>query len=252
MSEADWWLCASCSSLNNLAARKCYSCGHRKPKDAVRASDYLGYRPVVSWDGKVRFEQLTAEELGRKPETPAASGAGSQLPPLREPQRRDTLAVAPRPPHPARITYRLVDPAPPPSSLPLGSAVPPPPGAPTPPGSPPAGIAAGPALVPVGPGPDPTAQPQGQLWPHWRELLDGPAPHADRLRRAASNDAAIGMRSTSGSRSDGMTLSSAIRVARTGDAREFIAWPEADRRPDEAGSSAEEHPAPSAEVRPPE
>ena len=35
-------------------------------------------------------------------------------------------------------------------------------------------------------------------------------------------------------------------------AREFIAWPEADRLPDELGEAADERPTPSADVRPPE
>lgn len=275
MGEADWWLCASCSSLNNLAARKCYSCGQRKSKHAVRASEYLGYRPVVSWDGKVKLENLTAEERVRV--APQASDMTSQLTPLREPVQRNTLAVAPRPPHPARITYRLVEAAPgAPRTLPPlygRAASPAPPGAPRagaapepltvpvgpgpdatarPPGAPEAGGSPGPLTVAVGPGPDPAALPPGQQWPHWQELLDGPVPHAERLRTAASGDAASGTRTNVGSRSDGMTLRSAIRLARTGDAGEFIAWPEADRPPEEADETAGERPAPSAEGRPPE
>ena len=39
MSEADWWLCPECQSLNNLSARKCYSCRAKKPTDAARASE---------------------------------------------------------------------------------------------------------------------------------------------------------------------------------------------------------------------
>ncbi len=227
MSEADWWLCDSCSSLNNLAARKCYSCDKRKPKDAVRASEFLNYRPVVSWDGKVRLEQLPFDEQSPREDLPRAPRSRPLPPPLRQPMPRDTLAVAPRPPHPARITYRLdeqpITPPPRPAWGPTAAS--PPPGA----IGPDATTARPP--VPVGPGPEVDAQPPGEPWPHWKELLDAPAPQAERLRASASRDAARGLRGGAGSGADGLTLRSAIRLARTGDAREFVPWPEEDRRP---------------------
>ena len=236
MSEADWWLCARCSSLNNLAARKCYSCRLRKPKDAVRASQHLGYVPVTSWDGKVTFEQVRhalpdAPGGTARPPTPAepatpATPAAPTLPPLRLPEPRHILAVAPQPPNPARITYQ--DEAPPPGP---------------------------PPLVAVGPG-EP-AQPQTDVtpWPHWQELLDGPVPHAERLRETVDEEAGgallpRGGVPTSHSSED---LWTAIRQARAGDSssRSFIPWPTTDRaqpeedRPSEAlrSLSPAKHPA---------
>jgi hypothetical protein len=54
--EADLWLYEGCQSLNHHSARKCYSCRKRKPKRAQRASQFLGYVPVITWDKRVRFE----------------------------------------------------------------------------------------------------------------------------------------------------------------------------------------------------
>lgn len=247
MGEADWWLCESCSSLNNLAARKCYSCGERKTKAAVRASEYLGYRPIVSWDGKIKLEQKTIEE--RVAEKRAAERAaalampdGAGIPALREPVRRDTLAVAPRPPNPARVTYRLDEP-------PRGPAVPlPGPGSggmlvgPQPASMPGSGAGAPRPAIPVGPGPGTPVRAPGDPWPHWRELLDGPMPHADRLRDSVSTNAGTGRQVGQGSQRDAFTLRSAIRLARTGDAREFIPWPEADRREAAVEGAAEGQP----------
>jgi hypothetical protein len=73
-SEVDWWLCETCQSLNNLSARRCYSCRERRPRDPLRAGDLLGYRAVVGRDGKVSFEPR-----------PAVEGAPRVLPPLRDP-----------------------------------------------------------------------------------------------------------------------------------------------------------------------
>lgn len=277
MGEADWWLCGACSSLNNLAARKCYSCGQGKPREAVRASEYLGYRPVVSWDGKVRLEQLTAEEREAEGGAQQAKRAELQVPALREPVPRDTLAVAPRPPNPARITYRLEVPPPvPPGALPMRGpgpmlagtlpTAPGPVGVPGPvvpgPGAPglgapglgapgPGGVSASP-LKAVGPGPAVAARPPGDPWPHWRELLAGPTPHAERLRDTVSGNATPRARSEPGSPEGGMTLRSAIRRARTGDAREFIPWPAADRRVEEAEGAGEAAAAWPSEDRAPE
>jgi hypothetical protein len=86
--------------------------------------------------------------------------------------------------------------------------------------------------------------PPAEPWPHWRELLDAPVPHADQLRSAISGGSGTEARSGSGSQQGSLTLRSAIRLARTGDAREFIPWPEADRRqpereaPDRAGPTS--------------
>ena len=94
-------------SLNNLSARRCYACRRRKPKRASRASQLLGYRPVVSWDGKVRLEMLVPSETSAGMERPATA---PKPPPLREPPRRSTLEVAPSPPQGARICYRVEPP----------------------------------------------------------------------------------------------------------------------------------------------
>jgi hypothetical protein len=102
MSDADWWLC-ECQSLNNLSARRCYSCRKRRPKTPVRASEHLGYRAVVSWDGKVRMEE-------RRPDL-VVPVVPQRPPPIREPVMRSILDVAPPPPEGARITYWTGDPA---------------------------------------------------------------------------------------------------------------------------------------------
>ncbi|HYO18133.1 MAG TPA: hypothetical protein VES02_05645, partial [Dermatophilaceae bacterium] len=107
--DADWWLCDSCQSLNNLSARRCYACRKRMPKRASRASQLLGYRPVVSWDGKVRLEMRVPSETSAGIER---SATVTKPPPLREPPRRSTLEVAPSPPRGARICYRLDEPPP--------------------------------------------------------------------------------------------------------------------------------------------
>jgi hypothetical protein len=111
MGESDWWMCDRCRSLNNLSARKCYSCGHGKPKDSQKASEFMGYVPVVTREGKVRLdfpEQVAgvtaAQEIGAK----------RQAPPLRDPIPRSITDVAPRVPHGIRVVYRLDGPPPPP------------------------------------------------------------------------------------------------------------------------------------------
>jgi hypothetical protein len=106
MSEADWWVCDACRSLNNLSARRCYSCHRRKPKHALRASQQLGFISYVTWDGKVHFEPAPPdlaelEKLARETRRP---------PRIRDPQPRSVLEVAPAFPLGTRITYRLGDP----------------------------------------------------------------------------------------------------------------------------------------------
>lgn len=183
MSEADWWLCGDCQSLNNLSARTCYSCGRRKPAHAVRATEVLGLIPVESWDGKVRYLQRDVPPEPRP-----------WVRPIRDPVRRPTLAVAPRPPYGARITYHptVVPPSPGQARARVGTH----PGRPStamPTGDPsmaprmerpdePPAVAVGPGL-PVPPE-DPAIVDRGPHWPHWRDLLDVPTPRADRLRAA--------------------------------------------------------------------
>lgn len=204
MGEGDWWLCRDCQSLNNLSARKCYSCGKRKPKRAVRASDYLGYQPVMSWDGKISMRPVASA---------GSEDAGTKVPPIRDPIPRNTLAVAPRPPKGARIVYRDVAPVqiwraapriPGPPVLPVtGPPVPPPaPGVPAPLSrpmpfvpvtdvrrmiavglAPPSGVARTADPEPAEPETN-QAQEETEPWPHWYERLDVPTPHADRLRTA--------------------------------------------------------------------
>ena len=264
MSEADWWLCSHCQSLNNLSARKCYSCRRRKPKDSVRASEYLGYVPVVDQNGKVALADIpppvTGSQLG-----PAAS----DLPPLRHPIPRDTLAVAPRPPYGARITYGPLTPAPPP--LAATSPLPPPelrgtlPLPPMPAG--PRAITSPAPLIPTGPGPSPRPGPgraagpgpspgpgraagpsppaqrvavpvipipgQTEPWAHWGDLLDVPKPAGDRLRAAYSRDraAATTVDDVTASHSSA-ALTQAMKSAHLNDpdrARTFVPWPANDR-----------------------
>jgi len=203
--EADWWLCDSCQSLNNLSARRCYSCRKRKLKRASRASQLLGYRPIVSWDGKVRLEMPVPPVTSAGIERPAAA---TKPPPLREPPRRSTLEVAPSPPHGARICYR-VEPSPimrtPPPAGPLPRLVAVP-IQPDPYAGPP-GLNGGrlPSSI-LSSQPPPVARPPtsagtpGRLdelqpvdiqhvgpWPHWRDILDVSAPDVDRLRETLSS-----------------------------------------------------------------
>ena len=223
MSEADWWLCPQCQSLNNLSARKCYSCRKRKPKNAVRASEQLGYQPVVDENGKVSLEGIRAPS--DQPQSPAETMPS----PLRDPVLRDTLAVAPQPPRGARITYRMA----------VAAAPLPPPSGFIAPGQP------GPRpLTPVGPGPamphmgfPPRAPPPviadaAQQWPHWRELLDVAKPQGDRLRAAYVVDieAAPGSAVASAQRNTPLSQAMSGRGTQPADpARRFIPWPEADR-----------------------
>ncbi len=220
MGEADWWLCDGCQSLNNLSARKCYSCRRHKPRSAARASELLGYVPVVSWDGRVSFQGV------ERSESVAAEPGPLRPPPLRDPVRRDTLAVAPRPPDGARITYQLA-----------GASAPPPagPARPTARDSRP--------LVGVGPGPAPTPSEssrsvplrpvngRSQQWPHWRDLLDGPRPEGQRLRAAYAADANAPSETARATAQSG-ALSQAMRGAREGGterSRPFVPWPPSDR-----------------------
>jgi hypothetical protein len=123
MGESDWWLCGRCRSLNNLSARKCYSCGYGKPKDSQKASEFLGYESVVTADGKVRFDfpEHAAEATAAQ-----RVEATRQAPPLRDPIPRSITEVAPRVPHGRRIVYRLDGPPVPPPR-PMPPLAPPPP-----------------------------------------------------------------------------------------------------------------------------
>ncbi len=194
MGEADWWLCGNCQSLNNLSARKCYSCRKRKPKGAIRASEYLGYDAVESWDGKITMQT-------RLPPDRAAEQAAVReptVPPIRDPISRDTLAVAPRPPAGVRISYRDPPiPAPPPFMPGM-----PPPVAPLPAPLASGRLPPGLARVPIAHAPVPrpavaavppprpvdagalVAQHMAEQRSHWHELLDVPTPDADRIRAA--------------------------------------------------------------------
>lgn len=227
MREADWWLCDRCKSLNNLSARKCYSCRQRKSKQAVRLSEHLGLVPVVDRNGKLSLKPAEVPA----PVQPAQ--AKGELPPLRDPVIRHILAVAPQPPQGARITYRVAEgsphPLPPPPPQPAYR--PPAQTGPVPvvavgPG-PPAAVAGLPAVVPAPDDVDPT-----QRWPHWQELLDGPKPEAERLRIAHRSDDDAAATSAGATAGDGPTLGEAIEVAqgqRDAGAERFIPWPEADR-----------------------
>ena len=205
--EADWWLCDSCHSLNNLSARRCYSCRKRKLKRASRASQLLGYRPVISWDGKVRLETLVPSETSAGIERPATA---PKPPPLREPPHRSTLEVAPSPPRGARICYR-VEPLPimriPPPAGPLSRlvAVPIQPDPYAGPPGPNGGQVPSEVLPsqqpPVAPPPASVSRPESPdepqpldiqhvgPWPHWRDLLDVSAHDVDRLRAPLSSAA---------------------------------------------------------------
>lgn len=259
MGEADWWLCVECQSLNNFSARKCYSCRKRKPKNTVRASEYLGYEPVKSWDGKVEMRTIL-------PPAPPQGVAAAKLaiPPLRDPVRRDTLAIAPRPPEGARIVYRdppALPPPPPPSPLQPSPLQPPlamPPVAASPldrlnliaPAPNPSAPTPGPRpLVGVGPAPPPPAptpdvavtyvvQHDAEQRSHWQDLLDVPTPKAHRLR-AAQDQASPAQASPAADhraawttrQHDSLALHHAMKGFRPGTTRapdSAMAWPEAD------------------------
>jgi hypothetical protein len=232
MGEADWWLCATCQSLNNLSARKCYSCRAKKPKQAVHASQLLGYQPVESWDGRITMR------MNEWPDA-AQDEADSQAkpPPLRDPIQRDTLAVAPRPPQGARIEYR--DPpeiAPPAPDLWTGIVAPPSARVQTASFQDPQGfVAVGPVArsdAPDAPDPSTTiAAHQAEQRSHWQYLLDGPTPDADRLRKTyAATDRSRDSGESTGPR-DGFALHRAIRGIGYGEGRRsrpLVIWPEAD------------------------
>ena len=212
MSEADWWVCARCQSLNNLSARKCYSCRTPKPKEVRRSSEVLGYRPVISWDGKVRLEPSLPPTLTQ----PGQLQGVSRATPLREPPRRSILDVAPRPPHGARISYRPIErrsdapgslPAAPgsgfvgvpivagqpspsdrgPSRFVPGRLVYPASGPSLPPPAPPAPVPMQPAEADRSHLPEPGFSMQVGPWPHWQELLSAPTPNVERLRGSLSS-----------------------------------------------------------------
>jgi len=246
-SEADWWLCDSCQSLNSLSARRCYSCRKRKPKRASRASQLLGYRPVVSWDGKVKFEMPVPPVDSAKIERLAAP---TKPPPLREPPRRSTLEVAPSPPQGARICYRVVEPlpimrAPPPAGPPprlVAVPIQPDPyaGPPGPTGGRvPSSIlpsqqppVARPPMSPGTPGrrdePQPADIQHVGPWPHWRDLLDLSAPDVNRLRDTlSSSTSGAGL----GGPVSGSGLAGAMKSAlseRAGSNVAAIEWPRSD------------------------
>jgi hypothetical protein len=253
MSEADWWLCDTCQSLNNLSARRCYSCRRRKPKRAQRASQHLGYRVIMSWDGKVRLEQAEPPQLEIHLQQTVAPP-----PPLRAPVPRSIADLTPRPPQGARITYWLGDPARDPRRR---ASFPPYPGAvvavPIEPGMPPPAVPAmaGGALegpppssrpvvpMPVGSGPaGPNGRPlaaipivpSGPSFPHWQDLLDVPRPDPARLRQALGSAAHRSSRATwspSTSLVD-QAGSAPTRSSDTSDTTDtngtFVAWPAVD------------------------
>lgn len=253
MGDGDWWLCEQCQSLNNFAAGKCYSCRKRKPKQVVRASEYLGYELIETWDGK-----LTMQVRMPPQSSPTGADTHSHLLPMRPPIPRDITAVAPPPPDGARIVYREAPEPPPapPAPLPMG-----PPmtaaGAAWVPVAPPT---EGQRLIGVGPGPPSFFGPsadfsadampqQAEQWPHWQELLDIPTPKAEKLRDptagvGASDDAAPTPRH------DGLAFHHAIN----GDGRSpsdwSVAWPEADLA--QASKRQEEAPATSEDDKPAE
>ena len=193
----------------------------------AQAEDSLPKR-VRSW-ATCRSSHGTARSRSTRrsaPDMVKEESVPSGPPPLRDPVRRDTLAVAPRPPDGARITYQIAAASPPP---PAGGAQP-------------AEEDSGP-LVGVGPGPVPTpsespaavpvrpANGRTQQWPHWRDLLDGPRPEGERLRAAYAPDANMPSETDQASGQRG-ALSQAIRGAReggTGRSRQFIPWPTSDR-----------------------
>jgi hypothetical protein len=254
MVEVDWWYCDSCQSFNSLSARKCYSCRKRKPKQASRASHMLGYQPVVSWDGKVSLEMrvpsVTSTKIERLPAPP-------KPPPLREPTRRSTLEVAPRPPQGARISYRVVEP--PPFMQPPPPAGPPPrfvavpiwsdpnvgPPAPNGVGVPPSILSSQrPYVVPPPTAlgdverreePTPADIQHVGPWPHWRDLLDVSAPDVDRLRSASSSTAlAPASGAGVGAQLGGSSLAGAMQSARSkraGGGIAAIEWPQSDLAP---------------------
>lgn len=245
MGEADWWLCGTCQSLNNLSARKCYSCRTRKPRDAVRATDYLGYRPVESWDGRITMR------MNEFPDAVTKENRGQlKPPPLRDPVLRDIQAVAPRPPHGARIEYRepsQISPPPlRPGVAPLGATRPVFAGW--------SGIVAppisggsqvlghghrsdrfGPAVRPdvralVDPA-ETIAQHQAEQRSHWQDLLDVPTLQASRLRSTHAA-ADCGQDTVEATRPhDGLALHHAMKGIRHGESRRSrpsVIWPEAD------------------------
>lgn len=248
--EADWWLCDSCHSLNNLSARRCSSCRKRKLKRASRVSQLLGHRPIVSWDGKVRLETLVPSVTSAGIERPATA---PKPPPLREPPRRSTLEVAPSPPQGARICYRveplpIMRTPPPAGPLPRLVAVPiqPDPYA-GPPG--PNGGRVPSAILPsqqppVAPPPTSVSRPERPdepqpadiqhvgPWPHWRDLLDVSTPAVDRLRAPLSS-AALASASGAGVGGpvSGSGLAGAMKGAlskRAGGSVAAIEWPRSD------------------------
>ena len=149
-------------------------------------------------------------------------------PPLiREPIRRPITAIAP-PPRGARITYRPASALRPPLGPGLPWAVP---GALPPPAlrlHPPPRPAEAP-LVAVGPGASLEAGPDEPSWPHWRDLLDGPVPEAERLRSTCDEASDTQVATVARAQGHGGSLSRAIRNAlheRVGPEPE---WPSQDR-----------------------
>ena len=246
MSEADRWRCSQCQSLNDLSAHRCCSCGRKKPRDAVRASELLGYRVVESWDGKVRLEQLNvaAAELVEDGPLPAEPR------PLREPIHRSIAAIAPRPGG-ARITYRrapgsmsssLFGPGLPwtvPGALPPsvpGVHLTPPAVPPMAPGVPVPTPSGPPSLVAVGPGSPPGPAPTEPSWPHWRQLLDGPQPDGERIRSTYDHASDTPEAALARTHAHGGSLSRAIKGAQRQRIDPEPEWPAHDRP---AGPSAD-------------
>jgi hypothetical protein len=107
-------------------------------------------------------------------------------------------------------------------------------------------------MIPVGPGPTPPPQDEAETWPHWRDLLDGPKPQADRLREH-TEESALGERlsgndpiSLGGGASP---LGEAIRRLRNGSSsRGFVPWPTSDRRAGDEWPAEDKSPSESAKA----
>lgn len=155
----------------------------------------------------------------------------SDPPALREPIRRSIAEIAP-PPRGARITYRspmTLSPSPlPDPGLPWavpGTLPPPAPGM-----HPSPAVSAG--MTPLAPAvaglpPDPAST--EPIWPHWRDLLDGPPPDAERFRATYDLGSDSPEATVARAHAHGGALSSAIKAAlqqRVGPEPE---WPAQDR-----------------------
>ena len=104
-----------------------------------------------------------------------------------------------------------------------------------------------PTIVAVGPGAALEIGPNEPSWPHWRDLLDGPAPDAARFRSTYDEASDTQEASLARTHAHGGSLSRAIRSAlhqRVGPEPE---WPSHDR----PGPAADELDAPEVAAAPP-